>query len=816
AKDVDLDHYADITHGFVGADLEAFCKEAAMSALRRILPEINLEEKVIPPEVLEKLQVTKEDFDNALKMVEPSAMREVLIEVPNVKWDDIGGLERAKQELKEAVEWPLKYPDSFRKVGIEPPRGILLYGPPGTGKTMLAKAVATESEANFISIKGPALLSKWVGESLPFDEEILIIQDGMLQRVKIGDLVDKQEKEEVLAPTVTSEYRAKHSKVVDFIRHPAPPYVDVLVTETGREVRVTGGHSVFVKGANGLQEIIADQVIPNETRIAVPGYIQPPETVKELDVLGGLQGKNLALYVNNGQPYVMQAIKKLGAAKVAEIIGKEPKNVHAYAKRAAMQIDAFLLLMNAANITYDSRALEITSRYRRHRLPAVLQLDEDLAMFLGLWVAEGSYMRYGVRISTSEREVKRVAELCRRLFGNILIYKKPRSMGRDVIILSLPLKAFMQHVLGLADGADKKSIPQVILSARKSAVAAFLRGYISGDGNFNGKSLEISSTSRKVANDIMLLLSYFGIVARCHTKKEWTGSTSYRVRFSWSGFLKTFVEEIGFMDQERTEAVRNYISNLKLRRKLQSPTQHMDGDIYWDLVVAKKRKAYNHPFVYDISVNPTERFIAGFGGVVVHNSERGVRETFRKAKMAAPCIIFFDEIDSLVPRRGSGFGDSHVTERVISQLLTEMDGLEKLENVVVIGATNRPDLVDPALLRPGRFDRLVYVPPPDERARLEILKIHTKNMPLAKDVDLKGLAKETEGYSGSDLAALCREAAMRVLRENIKGGEVTMRHFRAAMQEVKPSLTPEVVKTYETFAERKEKQAVRNATGMHY
>jgi transitional endoplasmic reticulum ATPase len=361
AKDVSLDHYANVTHGYVGADLEALAKEAAMSALRRILPEIKLDEKIIPPEVLEKLQVTKEDFDNALKMVEPSAMREVLIEVPNVKWEDIGGLERAKQELIEVVEWPLKYPEAFKRVGIEAPRGILLYGPPGTGKTLLARAVATESEANFISIKGPELLSKWVGES-----------------------------------------------------------------------------------------------------------------------------------------------------------------------------------------------------------------------------------------------------------------------------------------------------------------------------------------------------------------------------------------------------------------------------------------------------------------------ERGVRETFRKAKMAAPAIIFFDEIDALVPRRGSGFGDSHVTERVISQLLTELDGLEKLENVVVIGATNRPDLVDPALLRPGRFDRLVFVPPPDEKARLEILKIHTKNMPLAKDVDLKLLAKETEGYSGSDIAALCREAAMLVLRKDIKGKEVEMQHFREAMKEIRPSLTPETTKFYESFAERKTRSIAEEATRMHY
>ncbi len=361
AKDVDLDALANITHGFVGADLEALAKEAAMSALRRILPEIKLEEKLIPPEVLEKLQVTKGDFDNALRMVEPSAMREVLVEVPDVHWGDIGGLEGAKQELREAVEWPLKYPDAFKRVGIEPPHGILLYGPPGAGKTLLARAVATESEANFISIKGPELLSKWVGES-----------------------------------------------------------------------------------------------------------------------------------------------------------------------------------------------------------------------------------------------------------------------------------------------------------------------------------------------------------------------------------------------------------------------------------------------------------------------ERGVRETFRKAKMAAPAIIFFDEVDALVPRRGSGFGDAHTTERVISQLLTELDGLEKLENVVVLAATNRPDLIDTALLRPGRFDRLVFVPPPDEKARLEIFKIHTRAMPLAKDVNLKQLANETEGHTGADIAALCREAAMLVLREDIKGKEIHMRHFRRAMESVKPSITPETVDAYKTFEKRKSERVTKEATGIYY
>jgi len=165
APDVDLHEYAKVTYGFVGADLEALCKEAAMNALRKILPEMNLDEERIPQEILEKISVTKADFDKALKLVEPSAMREIMVLTPNVKWEDIGGLEKVKQELMEAVEWPLKRPHDFEELGIHPPKGIFLYGPPGCGKTLLAKAVATESEANFISIKGPEVLSKWVGES---------------------------------------------------------------------------------------------------------------------------------------------------------------------------------------------------------------------------------------------------------------------------------------------------------------------------------------------------------------------------------------------------------------------------------------------------------------------------------------------------------------------------------------------------------------------------------------------------------------------------------------------------------------------------
>ena len=310
-----------------------------MNALRRYLPEIDLD-KPIPTEILEKMVVTMKDFKEALKAIEPSALREVLIEIPKVKWSDIGGLHEVKQRLREAVEWPLKNPKVFKRMGIRPPKGILLYGPPGTGKTLLAKAVATESEANFLSIKGPEIFSKWVGES-----------------------------------------------------------------------------------------------------------------------------------------------------------------------------------------------------------------------------------------------------------------------------------------------------------------------------------------------------------------------------------------------------------------------------------------------------------------------EKAIREVFKKAKQTAPSIVFLDEIDAIAPRRG-GYEGTRVTETVVNQLLTSIDGLEQMSDVVVIGATNRPDILDPSLLRPGRFDELVLVGIPDKEARMEIFKIHTANMPLADDVDLEELADLTDGYVGADIEAICREAGMIALREDENAKEVRREHFMKAMENIHPSVDEEMMDYY--------------------
>lgn len=341
-QDVSIDELADRTYGFVGADIAALCKESAMNVLRRVLPNIDMKDQALPVQVLDKLRVTGQDFEEALRIVQPSALREIMIEVPNVTWEDIGGLESVKMLMREAVEWPLRYADSFRRIGVEAPKGVLLYGPPGTGKTLLAKAIANESQANFITAKGSDLLSKWYGES-----------------------------------------------------------------------------------------------------------------------------------------------------------------------------------------------------------------------------------------------------------------------------------------------------------------------------------------------------------------------------------------------------------------------------------------------------------------------EKHISEVFKKARQVSPAIVFLDELDALAPVRGGAQGEPRVTERIVNQLLSELDGLEELRGVIVIGATNRPDIIDPALLRPGRFDEIILVPVPDRGARREIFRVHMKRMPIAPDVRLEELVDRTERYTGADIAYVCKKAGRLALREDLKATIVRRKHFVEALKTTEPSVTDEAIRFYD-------------------
>ncbi len=824
SKDVDLGRYAEISHGFVGADLEALAKEAAMSALRKILPDINLEEEVIRPEVLEKLQVTKDDFDNALKVVEPSAMREVLVEVPNVKWSDVGGLETAKQELREAVEWPLKFPDSFKRLGIEPPHGILLYGPSGTGKTLLARAVATESETNFISVKGPELLC--VSGKTPIFTSFC----GLVPAEELYKNLERTTEPEVKYENVETRKLNK------------PIYTFGLRTD-GKiaKTRVNRIHKLHVNDPNRLK-------FSNGVEIDVSAN-QPFLTLRD----GKIQWVKA------------QSLKSGEYVATPAVTGTFDKNIEIELPRNKH--------MRIVNQDDDSYYVKIFSTKTVTRLPK--HLTSDLAEFLGWFVAEGNISKEAVTICNADaKKRERIIELFRMFVSRDRIAKA--KDGVRITVYSTPLVLFLEHLFEMPL-ARKKSyvikVPHIIFKSTPKILSSFLKGAYEGDGHIDNVKIEYGTMSKSLIEGIAYLLTSVGVKYKFWRRKDGLCLLTISGKIEIQKFKRAVYNETSFEKIRRyynaqygipdiSDLIREAKKTLDLhygneipeglfegvinRRKrcgkirLQRMFEFIDryatqefktsdtyktlkiisnGDLSWTRLVNKIQ--VSPQWMYDLETENSS-FIGGSMPMLLHNSkwvgesERGVREVFRKAKMAAPTVIFFDEIDSLVPRRGSGFGDSQVTERVLSQLLTELDGLEKLENVVMVGATNRPDLIDPALLRPGRFDRLILVPAPDEEARHSILKIHTKNMPLAKDVDLKELAKETEGYSGADIAALCREAAMLVMRENINAKEVKAQYFLAAMEGIKPSISQELAKAYEAFMERQVKRNVSEATEMHY
>ncbi|MBS7617781.1 CDC48 family AAA ATPase [Candidatus Bathyarchaeota archaeon] len=843
AEDVNLNRLAEITHGYTGADIAALCREAAMKALRRYLPKINLEEPTIPPEVLEEMVVNMSDFMQAYREITPTAMREVEVEVPTVHWDEIGGLDDVKQQLRESVEWPLKNPKLFENMGIKPPRGVLLYGPPGCGKTLLAKAVATESEANFISIKGPEIFSKWVGESLPYDEELFVVEDGVPKRVPIGNIVEEEREPMIFA--FDHDGRVKLSKVSSLIRHKLSLGKRILEVKTisGRRIRVTDDHSLFSLTENGLGTVKTSDLVPGESYIAIPSRMPPVDfTIDGINLLKWLKDED-GVYVRGGGSYLREAVSRLGYEKAAMLLGISRK--YLYDKLSSgipVKASGFYRLMEEARVNYDPRRLTLSVRGSGNTLPAVIKVDEGLCTLLGVWVAEGDYQGYAVRIHCSNPEiVDTIRRICENMGLNVSEHDGTLSINSRLF------RMFLEKVLKLEVGAENKRIPSLIFLLNNELKAAFLRGYYSGDGGISGNThryvIEVGTLSRELANDLLYILLYFGIVAKCREKREKNGKTSYIVEFMGVENFKKFME-VGFIDRVRNGKIKDYIASKKWSRSNQIPligklkrlvlsVRHqwassstvgkgvlrevlktvdpekrlypeywrlVDGDIYLDKVTEIREVPYNGEYVYDISVNPSENFVAGFGGVFAHNSERAIREIFRKARMAAPAVVFFDEIDALVPPRGARFGDSGVSERVISQLLTELDGIETLENVVVLAATNRPDMVDPAVLRPGRFDRLIYVPPPDEKTRLQIFKIHTRNMPLDDDVSLERLAAITEGYTGADIAALCREAAMNAIRRNPEtGGKVNMEDFRKVMEAIKPSITLDLDKWYRSI-----------------
>jgi ATP-dependent Zn protease/intein/homing endonuclease len=724
------------------------------------------------------------------------------MEIPSVDLDkDIGGYAKVKAKLKAEILDSLqkrdkamdaKAVDKEEVARLEEliPRGMIFWGPPGTGKTYFAKAIAASIGAAITIVSGPELKSKWVGESLPYEEEVFVILNGEARRIAIGELVEKHAKDDVRTWTVRDDGSALLAPVTGFLKHKGPNYIDVLVTETGREVRVTGGHSLFVRNADDtLGEVFAEQVAVGETRVAVPLRLEAPETLRELNLLEMFAGRD-DVRVQGYDAQVARAVEEIGFDRADAATGVATKTL-TQKQRAPLTVSAFERLMSAADAEPDARELSLYCWHRNKALPAILPLTEDLGEFLGRWVADGCFHRTGVRIATHIDEADQVQALCERLFGHVTRYTKEGSKGVDLVMNATLVKYLLRDGLGMRDGSAHKRVPAALFLAPKPVIAAFLRGYFSGDGTFSKKYIEATTVSRELAHDVVTLLQFFGIAARVRRKEERNGAPAFRVRFLWSGFLRTFADHIGFADARRQTALREYVDGMTFQRDLQTPAQHITNDVYWDKVVEKRREPYAREHVYDLSVPETERFIAGFGNVLVHNSEENLRQIFHKARQSAPSIIVFDELDSFATARGTYTG-SGVEHSMVNQLLTEMDGFHKDELVFVVGTTNFVESLDPALLRPGRFEFHIHIPYPDDDDRKAIFQIYDKKMRLQFTDEALEYAVNRTGnrymtptgtaFSGDHLNALCRAVARLRMRENLTG-ETTPKLIEKAITE---------------------------------
>ncbi|MBU3958150.1 MAG: AAA family ATPase [Nanoarchaeota archaeon] len=731
-------------------------------------------------------------------------------QVPLVTYEDIGGIQDAVKKVREMIELPLRHPELFERLGVEPPKGVLLYGPPGTGKTLLAKAVANEAGAHFISLAGPEIMSKWYGQSLPYNEKIILMENGTIKKKPIGEVVENGNKEDLKVLAFDEKGKINFCKVTDLIKHKNNSKILEVKTRSGRRIKVTDYHSLFTLSGCKIKDIKTSELIPGKSFIAVPKTIPIFGKIEEIDFLESLRENDFGLRVRNIQRYVKEAREKIGYEKTACMLGYSKKYLSdMLGKNIGIPVSKFLMLMKESDTKYNSSEIRIFTKGKS--LPAKIKIDEDFCTFLGLWVAEGSFTQKGeVRLSLNEDEVQDIQKLVERLFGKSLLYKKKNTKGCDIYICSRVLGKFLKNILSLKSGAKFKNIPEIIFNLDKSRMAAFLKGYFSGDGsvypNQHGvPTVEGSTVSGELADDLTYLLLHFGIVAKIYRKVNDAGNIAHRVCLTGAENLKRF-ETIRFLENEKNILISKFLQNVKWSRSPQVPMTPeinsflkgicdaqqwigsssvgvnklaefsegapsaefiqtlVNNDIYWDLVdeVAELPK---EEYVYDISVEPCQNFVAGFGGIFAHNSEENLRKVFEEAQKNAPAIIFIDEIDAIASKREES---GEVERRVVSQLLTLMDGLKSRGKVIVLAATNRPNALDEALRRPGRFDREIEIGVPDKNGRKEILKIHTRNMPLAEDVKLDELAEKTYGYSGADLSALAREAAMSVIRRNME------------------------------------------------
>tara|TARA_Y100000310_G_scaffold345673_1_gene468099 strand:+ start:3197 stop:5578 length:2382 start_codon:yes stop_codon:yes gene_type:complete len=550
------------------------------------------------------------------KAVEASEAEE---KVPEVTYEDIGGLDEEVKKIREMVELPLKNPEVFESLGINPPKGVLLHGPPGTGKTLLAKAVATETNANFILVNGPELLSKFYGET----------------EKKIRNLFEEAEKN---APSII---------FIDEIDAIAPKRED---TYGEVERRMVSQLLTMMDGLKSRGKVVVIGAT-NRPNSLDPALRRPGRFDREITI--GVPNKDGRLKILKIHTRNMPITKEVNLDEIAsKTHGFVGADLEALCKEAAMIVI-------------------------RREMPSFNKKDSEI----------------------SQEVVNRLKVTPNDFFASLKLVR-PSSL-REVLVEAPDVQ--WKDIGGLEDLkqelAEAVEWPLKIPDKFKLMGIKPPRGILVYGPPGTGKTL----LAKAVANESE---SNFILVKGPELLSKWVGE-----------------------------------------------------------------------------------------------SEKGVRKVFERARQTAPTIIFFDEIDALATRRGLDSG-SQVTERVVNAMLSEMDGLEELSDVVVLAATNRPDLVDPALLRPGRFDRVISTKLPNAKTRKEILKIHSKDMPLAEDVNFEELNKKLEDFNGADIQALCREAAMVALRKNLESKEVSHKDFDKAIEKIMPSLKEEDLKRYKTIEDK--------------